>query len=119
MSRLAIFWLDLSATTHPGQIVRDRINMYFDRHQKIAIGIFLFTSVYVFVRDSAQHALEQSFALFILLLAIIFYRRIAYYAGFGFPEVWAKDYRTENHPAPYALLFWIIYLLAWSAVFFQ
>jgi hypothetical protein len=119
LSLLAIFWLDFSATTQRGQIARDQTNMHFDRHQKIAIGIFLFTAVYVFVRDSTQKALEQSFALLVLLLAIIFYRRIAYYAGFGFPQVWAKDYRSENHPAPYALLFWIIYLLAWSAVFFQ
>ena len=93
--------------------------MHLDRHQKIAIGLYLFTTLYVFTRDDFDRALEQSFALLILLLPIIYYRFIAYYAGFGFPEVFAKDYGGENHPGPYAILFWIIFLLAWAVVFFQ
>ena len=70
--------------------------MHLDRHQKIAIGLYLFTTLYLFVRDDFRRAMEQSFALLILLLPIIFYRRIAYYEGFGFPEVFAKDYCSEN-----------------------
>jgi hypothetical protein len=93
--------------------------MYFARHQKIAIGLYLFTLLYLFARDELARALEQGFALFLLLLGIIFYRQIAYFAGFGFPEVFARDYRSENRPEPYALLFWIIFLLAWALVFFQ
>jgi hypothetical protein len=92
--------------------------MHLDRHQKVAIGLFLFTAIYLFVRDEFDKALGQSFALFILLLLIIFYRMIAYFASFGFPEVFARDYGSENHPGPYALLFWILYLLAWATIFF-
>ncbi|MEN8177905.1 MAG: hypothetical protein ABFS39_04730 [Pseudomonadota bacterium] len=93
--------------------------MHFDRHQKIAIGLYLFTVLYLFVRDDFEKALEQSVALFVLLLGIIYYRLIAYFAGFGFPEIFAKDYGSENHPGPYAVLFWILFLFAWAFVFFQ
>ncbi len=92
--------------------------MHLDRHQKVAIGLFLFTAIYLFVRDEFDKALGQSSVLFILLLLILFYRMIAYFAGFGFPEVLARDYGSENHPGPYALLFWILYLLAWARIFF-
>ncbi|MDJ0805585.1 MAG: hypothetical protein QNJ78_02010 [Gammaproteobacteria bacterium] len=93
--------------------------MQLVRHQKVAIGLYLFTVLYLFARDDFDRAVEQSLGLFLLLLGIIFYRQLAYLAGFGFPEVFAKDYGSENHPGPYALLFWIIFLLAWSFVFFQ
>lgn len=93
--------------------------MQLGRHQKIALGLYLFTSLYIFVRDDFEKALGQSIALLVLLLAIIYYRLIAYFAGFGFPEVFAKDYGSENHPAPYAVLFWILFLLAWAVIFFQ
>ena len=94
-------------------------SMTLDRHQKVAIGLYLFTLAYLFARDDFEHALEQGLALGVLLLPILFYRRIAYYAGFGFPEVFAKDYRSGNPPGPYALLFWILYLAAWAIVFFE
>ncbi len=93
--------------------------VHLDRHQKIAIGLYLFTTLYLFVRDDFDKALGQSFALLILLLGIIYYRLIANFAGFGFPEAFARGYRTENHPAPYAVLFWILFLLALGLVFFQ
>ena len=93
--------------------------MHFDRHQKIAIGIYLFTLLYLFARDGLYRGMEQGFALFLLLLGIIFYRQIAYFAGFGFPEVLARDYGSENRPEPYALLFWIIFLLGSAFVFFR
>ncbi len=66
--------------------------MHLERHQQIAIGLYLFTTAYLFARDNFDRALEQSLVLFILLLFILFYRILAYFAGFGFPEVFAKDY---------------------------
>ena len=93
--------------------------MYLERHQKIAIGLYLFTTAYLFARDDFDQALGKSLALLILLLFIIFYRIMADFAGFGFPEVFAKDYGSENHPGPYAFLFWILFLVAWAAVFFE
>lgn len=93
--------------------------MQLDRHQKIALGLFLFTVIYLYARDELDTALGQSLVLFVLLLFIIFYRIIAYFAGFGFPEVFARDYRSANHPGPYALLFWILYLAAWCVIFFE
>jgi len=93
--------------------------MHFATHKKVAIGLYLFTLLYLFARDEPARALEQGLGLLLLLGGIIFYRQIAYFAGFGFPEVLARDYRSVNHPAPYAVLFWIIFLLAWALVFFQ
>ena len=93
--------------------------MYFDRHQKVAIGLFLFTSVYLFVRDDFEQALGQSIGLFALLLLIIFYRIIAHFASYGFPQASARDAASENPAGPYAFLFWILYLGFWAGVFFR
>jgi len=90
-----------------------------DRHQKVALALYLFTVIYLFARDGYERALEQGLALGLLLLPILFYRLIAYFAGFGFPEVFARDHRSVNPPGPYALLFWILYLGAWATVFFE
>ena len=90
-----------------------------DRHQKVALGLYLFTLLYLFFRDDYERALQQGLALGILLLPILFYRIIAYFAGFGFPEVFARDYRSDNPPGPYALLFWILYLIVWAMIFFE
>jgi hypothetical protein len=90
-----------------------------DRHQKVALGLYLFTLIYLLARDDFERALAQGLALGVLLLPILFYRIIAYFAGFGFPEVFARDYGTDNHPGPYALLFWILYLAAWAMIFFE
>jgi hypothetical protein len=96
-----------------------RVRIPLDRHQKVAIGLYLFTLTYLFARDDFAHALRQGLALGVMLLPILFYRIIAHFAGFGFPEVFARDYRSTNHPGPYALLFWILYLVVWAMVFFE
>jgi hypothetical protein len=93
--------------------------MYLERHQKIAIGLFCATVIALFHRDDFDKALARSLGLFATLLPIIFYRLIAYFAGFGFPEVFAKDYGSENHPGPYALFFWIVYLLVCAILVFE
>jgi hypothetical protein len=90
-----------------------------DRHQWVALGLYLFTLIYLFVRDDFERALAQSLALGLLLLLILGYRFIAHFAGLGFPEVFARDYGSDNRPEPYALLFWILYLAAWTMIFFE
>ena len=90
-----------------------------ERHQMVAIGLYLFTLIYLFAGDDYERAWAQGLALGLLLLPILFYRLIAYIAGFGFPEVFARDYRSVNHPGPYALLFWILYLVVWAMVLFE
>jgi hypothetical protein len=92
--------------------------MHLDTHQKIALGLYLFTVLYLLARDDFEQALEQSLALLVLLSMILFYRIIAYLAGFGFPAAFARDYRS-NHSEAYALLFWILYLIAWVVIFFE
>ena len=66
----------------------------------------------VWVRDGTDAALEKGSLLFALLLPVFFYRIIAWFAGFGFPEVFAKDYGTENNPGPYLVFFWLLFLIA-------
>lgn len=93
--------------------------MYFERHQKIALGLFLAVAIALFFRDDFDKALARSLILCAALLPILFYRLIAYFAGFGFPEVFAKDYGSENHPGSYALFFWIVYLLVCAILIFE
>jgi len=82
--------------------------------------VSLFPNMFDALREGIPgRALEQGLALGLLLLPILFYRLIAYFAGFGFPEVFARDHRSVNPPGSYALLFWILYLGAWATVFFE
>ena len=90
-----------------------------ERHQKIAIILFIAVAAFLLMRDGTDKALAGCLGLFATLLPIIFYRTIAYFAGFGFPEVFAKDYGSENHPGPYAFFFWVIFLLVAAVVVFE
>ncbi|MEW8028701.1 MAG: hypothetical protein AB2806_13315 [Candidatus Thiodiazotropha sp.] len=46
-------------------------------------------------------------------------RIIAFFSGFVFPEYFAKDFKSENHPGLYAHFFWILYLIACALIVFD
>lgn len=90
-----------------------------ETHKKIAIGIYLLVAFIVTNRHGFDGASEQLILLAICLVPIIFYRIIAFFSGFGFPEIFAKDYGSPNHPEPYAFFFWILYLIACGFMVFE
>ncbi|MES9944315.1 MAG: hypothetical protein ABW080_05110 [Candidatus Thiodiazotropha sp.] len=83
-----------------------------ETHKLVAIAIFICVALYTSIRDGIDDALAANIILLIFLLPILFYRIIAFFSGFGFPEYFAKDFKSDNHPGPYAFFFWIIYLIA-------
>ncbi|MES9852764.1 MAG: hypothetical protein ABW170_13165 [Candidatus Thiodiazotropha sp. L084R] len=90
-----------------------------EKHKVIAIGIFLIVSILSFSRDESRDATKNIIVLAAFLAPILFYRIIAFFSGFGFPEFFAKDFKSENHPGPYAFFFWILFLIACAFVLFQ
>ena len=87
-----------------------------ETHQRVAIGIFLGVALLVLVRDGTGEAVwTQLLAPLILLVAILGYRLIVFFAGFGIPAIFASD-RDSARPEPFAVLFWILYLLVCVAL---
>jgi len=83
-----------------------------EKHQFIALLLFLSISVYLFQRDEFAQAKPEIILLAILTAAIIFYRLIANLNALDFMAYYAKDYDGPNHPAAYALFFWILFIIA-------
>jgi len=50
---------------------------------------------------------------------VLFYRLIAFFSGMGFWESKASDYGSVNSPVPYALFFWILYIIVCCYVVFE
>ena len=82
-----------------------------ERHQLIALIIACAVFFFVWFRDGLDTALREGVVLLIVLLLIMFYRVIRYFAGFGFPEFFAADYGSANHPGPYAFFFWLVFVI--------
>ncbi|MCU7813534.1 MAG: hypothetical protein KZQ77_20205 [Candidatus Thiodiazotropha sp. (ex Notomyrtea botanica)] len=90
-----------------------------ERHKLIALTIFLFVSLYLGVRDGFEEAVAQQLILAVLLIPIFFYRVVAFFSGFGFPEYFARDFKSENHPGPYAIFFWLLFLITCLFMIFE
>jgi len=92
-----------------------------EKHQMVAIGIFLVTSIYFFSVNEHQLAMQKSVYLGASLIPIIFYRLIAWamLSGWGFPEIFSRVSGSKNHPGPYAFFFWILFILAWLFLVFD
>jgi len=82
-----------------------------EKHQRIAVLIWLAVAGYVYWRDPQQEALAKGLLLFLFIVPIVFYRLVAWLSSFGFPEYFARDFGSENHPGPYAFFFWILFLI--------
>jgi len=90
-----------------------------EKHQFIATLIFFVLVIILWVRDGMEAAVEKGLLLFILLLPIYFYRHFAYFAGFGFMEYFARDFGEKNHPGAYAILFWLLFIVAGLFLLFE
>ena len=90
-----------------------------EKHQKVAVSLFLAMGIYASYRDGVSGSLIELAILAAFILPILFYRIIAYFSGFGFPEYFAKDFKSENNAGPYALFFWILFVLACAFIVFQ
>ena len=90
-----------------------------EKHQRIAIGIYLTVIELGGLRGGLHEAMVDGIILLPFLLAILFYRLIAYFSGFGFPEYFARDFGSDNHPGPYAFFFWLLFLITCALLVFE
>ena len=90
-----------------------------ENHKKIALVIFIVVAFYAGQRNGVSGAIKDIIVLAVFLVTILCYRAIANLSGFGFPEYFAKDFKSENHPGPYAFFFWILYLTVCAFIVFD
>jgi hypothetical protein len=90
-----------------------------ERHQQIAVLIAGIVFSILTLRNGFDASIDEGVLLLISLVPILFYRLIAYLSGFGFPEVFAKDYGSENHSGPYAFFFWVLFLIVCLLLLFS
>ena len=91
-----------------------------ERHQLAATALFGITGLIILARDGMSDATLGKFVILIaLLLPIWLYRLIAWLSSFGFPEYFARDFGSRNLPAPYAVFFWIVFLIACVMMIFD
>ena len=90
-----------------------------EKHQKIALVIFVLLVIYSSLTRGFMVALPQNGILFILFVLILLYKLIAYHSGFGFHESLARDFGSENHAGAYAFFFWLLYLIACAFTLFR
>ena len=90
-----------------------------ENHQRNALMIFVGVVLFAIWRDGRDEGLLKGFVLLFFLLPIFFYRLVAWLSSFGFPEYFARDFGSENHPGPYAFFFWLVYLIACGVVIFD
>lgn len=90
-----------------------------EKHQRIAVLIWLAVAGFVLWRDPRNEALAKALILFVLIVPIVFYRLVAWFASFGFPEYFARDFGPDPHPGPYAFFFWLLFLIACAFVVFD
>lgn len=90
-----------------------------ESHQRNALLIFVAVLLYAVWRDGRDEGLIKGLILFIFLVPIIFYRLVAWLSSFGFPEYFARDFGSDNHPGPYAFFFWLLFLIACAFIVFD
>ncbi len=83
-----------------------------ERHQKIAILIACLVLAVMLRRDGfSEPTLGKAIILLTALVMILCYRLIVQASSWGFPEVLASDYGKDIAPEPYAVFFWILFLI--------
>jgi len=88
-------------------------------HKLLALAIYLLVVGFTWLGQGDAVAWREGLVLGIFLVPIFLYRTIAWLSGFGFPEYFARDFGSENHPGPYALFFWLVFLIACAFVVFD
>ncbi len=90
-----------------------------ETHKKIALIIYFIVAFLISGREDIERVKAQLILLAICLIPILFYRLIARFSGFGFPEIFAKDYGKPRPAEPYAFFFWLLYLIACGFIVFK
>lgn len=90
-----------------------------EKHKVVALAIFLIVVLFTSLRDGFEDALAGHIILAVFLVPILFYRVVAFFSSFGFPEYFAKDFKSENHPGPYAFFFWLLFLIVCAFLLFK
>ena len=90
-----------------------------EKHQIYAIGIFAAIAIPGTLKNGFSASWYQYSILLAFLLPILLYKVIAFFAAHGIPEYFARDYGSRNHPGPYALFFWMLYLVACAFILFD
>ena len=88
-------------------------------HKMLALAIYLLVVGFTWLAQGPDVAWKEGLILGAFLLPIFFYRAIAWLSGFGFPEYFARDFGSQNHPGPYGLFFWLVFLIACAFVVFD
>jgi hypothetical protein len=83
-----------------------------ESHQKIALIIAGLVLAVMLHRDGlSEPTLGKAIILLTSLGFILGYQLIVKASEWGFPETLASDYGMPQHPLPYALFFWILFLI--------
>ncbi len=90
-----------------------------ERHQSIAIAVFLAVAGFAVWRDGLHEGVLKALILAVFLVALLLYRVVAWFSGFGFWEYFATDFGSENHPAPYAFFLWLLFLIVAAFIVFD
>ncbi|MEW8506573.1 MAG: hypothetical protein AB2598_07690 [Candidatus Thiodiazotropha sp.] len=108
-----------SATIAFPDIRQQSIDRIMETQHKYALLLFVMVIVFSRLRYGFDEALVHTVVLAAFLVPLLFYRIVAFFSGFGFPEYFARDFKSENRPGPYALFFWILYLIACAFIVFD
>lgn len=89
-------------------------------HQYIAVALFVFVSAILLARHgTSDEALRGIGLLLVTLLPVLLYRWLARASRFGFWQYFASDFRAGPHPAPFAVLAWLVFAIALLALYFD
>ena len=90
------------------------------RHQLLAIVLFVFVALILLVRHGINDQLLARIGLlFVTLLPVLLYRQLASLSRFGFWQHFASDFRGGPRAAPFAVLGWLVFLIALFSQFFE
>ncbi len=90
-----------------------------ERHHWYAVAVFMAVAGVAVWRDGRDEGLVKALILALVLVPLLFYRLVAWLSGFGFPEYFARDFGSANHPGPYAFFFWLVFLIAAAFIAFD
>lgn len=96
------------------------LRVSIEKHQVVAVLIFVGVSVLVAIRDgTGNETLARIVVLLVFLVPLFLYRLVAYFSSVGFMEYFASDYGSENPAGVYAFFFWLLFLIACSFQLFE
>jgi hypothetical protein len=83
-----------------------------ERHQKIAVLLACLVLAVMLRRGGfSEPVLAKAIILLSALALILLYRLIVQANDWGFSESLASDFGMPQHPLPYAVFFWTLFLI--------